>query len=172
MKNMKKRYAFLIALCSLLLGFLLSNFYSAPAPMPSPTTLSFSPGNTTLRMIRGVKQANDNYYFNVLTYAADSINVTGLDSFNTKQGFNIAYNGSGNYLFTATHGTIDSIPRSVFSTVTYTLVDSTIYTRNGVMYGYDNTTTKWQTFSINDVINVTGGKGTVTFAVINVETYE
>ena len=114
---MKRIYTVLIALASLLFGFALSSFYSASvAPLPSPTTFSFNSNTSALRMIKGTKQANDNYYLNILTYAADSITVTGIDSFNSKQGMNIAYNG-GNYLFTATHGTIDTIPRAVFSTV-------------------------------------------------------
>ena len=155
----------------LMFGFALSSFYSASvAPLPSPTTFSFNSNTSALRMIKGTKQANDNYYLNILTYAADSITVTGIDSFNSKQGMNIAYNG-GNYLFTATHGTIDTIPRAVFSTVSYTLIDSTIYTRYGVMYGKDNTG-KLQSFNVSDIITAQGGVGTVTVGVVYIEIYE
>ena len=169
---MKRFYTILIALASLAFGFALSSFYSASvAPLPSPTTtFSFNSNTSAVRIIKGAKQANDNYYLNVLCYGPDSITVTGLDSFNTKQGMNLAYNG-GNYLFTAQHGTIDTIPRSVFSTTYYTLTDSTIYSRYGVISGRDNTG-KLQNFNICDVVSMQGGAGTVTLGIVSIEIYE
>lgn len=167
---MKKMYTVLIALSSMTVGFALSSFYSA-APLPTPsTTYSFNSATSALRMIKGAKQVDDNYYLNFLSYGADSITVTGIDSFNTKCGLSIAYNG-GNYLFTAAHGTIDTIPRSVYSTVSYKLVDTTIYSRYGVIWGKD-TTGKLQSFNISDVVTTTGGIGTVTFGIVNIEVYE
>jgi hypothetical protein len=168
---MKRIYTVLIALSSMVLGFGLSSFYSASiAPLPAPTTLSFNPNTSALRMLKGAKQTNDNYYLNVLLYASDSITVTGIDSFNTKSGLSIAYNG-GNYLLTATHGTIDTIPRSVYTTTSYTFTDSTIYSRYGVIYGKDNTG-KLSSFNISDIVSTSGGKGTVTYATVALETFE
>jgi|GEM_PF-6796496 len=167
---MKRIYTVLIALSSMIVGFALSSFYSkssAPLPLPS-TSITFAGNNTTLRMAKGLKQSN--YYLNVLTYAADSIAVTGVDSLNSKLGLSISYN-SGNYQVASTHGTIDTIPRGIWTTTSYVLIDTTIYARYGILYGTDNTG-KPQSFPITDIVSVQGGPGTVTMGVVSLETYE
>jgi hypothetical protein len=169
---MKRIYALLLAMSSLALGFTLSSFFysRSSAPQPYMSTYNFSPISGMLRIVKGTKSADNSYYLNIINYSTDSVTVNQLDSFNLRNGCSITYDG-GTYLFQASHYGIDSIPRSTFSVTTYTLVDSTIYSRYGVIYGKDNTGKAW-TFNMSDIVTTQGGAGTVTFGIVPIDIYE
>ena len=165
---MKRMYTVLIALSSMVLGFALSSYMAVPFPLP--TSLNFNSPQSIVRITKGSKVSNDNYYVNVLSYGVDSNTITSLDSFNTKLGLTIAYNGSS-YLLTAQHNGIDTIPRTVFQQTNITLVDSTIYSRFGVIYGNDKSG-KLQSIPIGNIVQVQGGQGTVTYGQVPIDFYE
>jgi hypothetical protein len=173
---MKRIYTLLIALSSLVVGFSLSSFFYSRSSAPAApfSNLSFNTANSQIRVLKGNKTATDNnYYVNVLTYAPDSITVIGLDSMNAKSGSTINYTGGGNYNFNAeTPGTFDSIPRSTFHQISVTLVDTTIYSKAGILYGKDKGG-KAYGYNMSNIVSMQGGGvGTVVVGVVTIDVYE
>jgi len=173
---MKRIYTVLIALSSLVVGFSLSSFFYSKSSAPALpfSNLSFNTLNSQLRILKGNKTATDNnYYVNVLTYAPDSITVIGLDSMNAKWGSTVNYTGGGNYNFGAeTPGTFDSIPRSTFHQISVTLVDTTIYSKAGILYGKDKGGKSYG-YNMSNIVSIQGaGVGTVVLGVVSLDIYE
>ncbi|CAK9254282.1 unnamed protein product [Sphagnum jensenii] len=135
----------------MVVGFALSSFYTAsiaPAALPS-NSLTFTGSSSLIRVTHPTKRGAS--YLNVLTYG-DSINVTGLDSLNSKQNLKLSYNLSKDlYTLTSVNGTIDAI--TSFKQVSYVLVDSTISSSYGMVSGTDNTG-KPQSFPVGDIVSI------------------
>jgi coenzyme F420-reducing hydrogenase delta subunit len=158
---MKSLYVLLIALAAIAAGFGIGRYTCSQCCATTPATnmtgggfatMTVNPANSIMRLQKCSNKLNPSYYIYVLNYAADSINLSGMDSLNTKYGASINYSAP-NYVLSCTHGLIDSIARSTIVQTSYSLVDSTIYSRMGIIYGMDNTGHA-QSFRADDVISV------------------
>jgi hypothetical protein len=162
-------YIALLVLASLAAGFALSSFYYSSS---TPDTRVYTSASSMIRVVQAYKQ--DDYYVNVLSYS-DSIHVTAVDTLCARPGSRIAGNYSkGVFTLIAERGAIiDSVPATTFAPTSYTLVDSTIYSSYGVMYGSDLKGVQ-HSFPISDVtyISYGGGVGTVTVGVVSIELFD
>jgi hypothetical protein len=171
---MKSIYVVLIAVASLAIGFVAGRHFHKPHNKAGLhlgagwTGMNITP-YMVLKVQKGTAHVNDNYYTNILTYNSDSNTIGAFDTICSKNGYTIAY-GSPFYILTASRGTIDSVAGSVWKQNTATLVDTTIYSRLGVIYGKDATGAT-HSFSTNDIISMQGGAGCIIIGILTDETY-
>ena len=131
--------------------------------------LGFSPTNQIIRVVQGAKKTNDDLFTCVLTYnAKDNNHIDEIDTVDLQSGVN-AVNNLGSFTLKSPNGSFSTLP--VFTYTTYTLLASSLTSKNGVITGKDSANNSYS-FAAGDIVAVTGNTGaTISFGVVQVESY-
>ena len=132
------------------------------------SNLGFTPSTQMIRVVQGTKKTNDDIFTYVVTYNKDNIHVDAIDTLDLFFGMNVV-NSAGTYTLKSPSGSFATLP--VFTYTTYTLLASSLTSKNGVITGKDSANNSYS-FGAGDIVAVTGNSGgTISFGVVQVETY-